>query len=233
MPERHSISLVGKTVTATGVAHPDAAGFVLAGGRSSRMGADKALVHFAGKPLVAHAVDLLRAAGLTATIAGARSPLDEFAPVVEDSHSDAGPLGGICSALASTLARWAIFISVDLPLLPVSLPVYLLHRARITGSTITVPSVNGFAQTFPAVVVRSALPALQAELDAGRGGCFAAFQAAIAVQRQAISVFPVELLVQSGHLSHPHGLPPARWFLNINAPADLQRAEAHIGRKIA
>jgi molybdopterin-guanine dinucleotide biosynthesis protein A len=202
-----------------------AAGFVLAGGRSSRMGADKALMPLAGRPLVVHALEILRQAGLTASIAGARSRLTAFAPVVEDEEPGRGPLGGICAALASATAQWAVFLPVDLPFLPASLLVSLLHFARIRGAAVAVPAVNGFAQTFPAVVRREALPALRGELAAGRGGCFSAFQTAAAALGQSVAVLPVELLVQCGQLVHPRGLPPCRWFLNLNTPEDIHRAE--------
>jgi hypothetical protein len=76
------------------------------------------------------------------------------------------------------------------------------------------------------VLDHAVLPALAAELVAGRKGCFAAFQAAAAVLGQPVSVVPVELLVQSGQLAHPDGIPPSRWFLNLNSPDDLDRAEA-------
>ncbi|MGA2889872.1 MAG: molybdenum cofactor guanylyltransferase [Terracidiphilus sp.] len=207
------------------IAKADVAGFVLAGGRSSRMGTDKALQIFAGQPLVVHALSLLRQAGLQASIAGARSPLVVFAPVVEDPQPDMGPLGGICAALAVTSASRAVFLSVDLPLLPASLVVFLQHHACITGAAVTLTSVNGFPQTFPAVVCRSTLPALHSELEAGRRGCYSAFQATATRMGQPLSVLPVELLVQSGHVAHPDDLPAARWFLNVNTPADLHRAE--------
>ena len=207
-----------------------AAGFVLAGGQSSRMGRDKALTELAGQPLVTRALGILREAGLSAEIAGARSPLAAYAPVVEDATAGLGPLGGICAALASTQARHAAFLSVDMPLLPASLIVYLLRHAQITGAAVTVPSVNGFAQTFPVVVDRAVLPLLETSLQSGRGGCFAAFQAAADKLDRLFSILPVELLAQPGHVAHAGGLPAAFWFLNVNGPMELARAEGlHVG----
>jgi molybdopterin-guanine dinucleotide biosynthesis protein A len=210
--------------------NPDAAGFVLAGGRSSRMGEDKALVNLAGQPLVVHALGILRGAGLAASLAGGSSALAALAPLVQDSQPGLGPLGGICAALASTAARRAVFLPIDLPLLPASLIAYLRDHARITGSSVTVSSVNGFAQTFPAVLDRAALPLLEAELEAGRGGCFSGFQAAAGRLGRQISVVPVEMLVQSGHAAHPEGLPAARWFLNVNSPEGLRLAHEYGGQ---
>jgi molybdenum cofactor guanylyltransferase len=213
--------------TATNGMAEDAVGFVLAGGRSSRMGEDKALLQLGGQPLVVHALGILRGAGLTASIAGGQSALAAFAPLVADRQPGLGPLSGICSALASTSAQWAVFTSVDLPLLPASLVACLLRHARITGSVVTVPSVNGFAQTFPAVVTRAAVPALERELSAGRGGCFSGFAAAAAHVSEAVSGVPVESMVQCGQIAHPLGVPAALWFLNVNTVEDLRRAEVH------
>ncbi len=207
----------------------DAAGFVLAGGQSARMGRDKALLQFAGRPLIAHALAILEQAGLPAAIAGAapsaRAALGQFAPLIQDAAPGKGPLSGICSALASNSARYAVFLPVDLPFLPPSLLAFLLRQARTTGSAVTVPSLSNFAQTFPAVVDRAALPALQNELNSGRSGCFSAFQAASAALHQPFSVLAVELLLASGQLSDPQDRPPTDWFLNLNTPADLARAE--------
>jgi molybdopterin-guanine dinucleotide biosynthesis protein A len=212
----------------------DASGFVLAGGQSSRMGRDKALLPFAGRPLIAHALSILRQAGLPASIAGANpqanGALATFAPIVEDPQPGFGPLAGICAALAAVTARYVVLLPVDLPLLPSSLIVYMLHHAEITGLAVTVPAVNGFSQTFPVVFDRSVLPALQSDLDSGQGGCFSAFQAAAHSLGQPIASVAVELLVQSGQITHPLGLAAAHWFLNMNTPQDLHRAEALIAR---
>lgn len=212
---------------------PDAAGFVLAGGRSSRMGTDKAMVRFGRQPLAAHAVNILREAGLAPSLAGGNPALAVIAPIVEDRQPGLGPLSGICSALASTSAQWAVFLPVDLPLLPASLVVCLLQDARTRGTAVTVPSVNGFAQTFPAVVSRGVLPVLERELESARRGCFSGFQAAAASCAEAVAVVPVEMLLQAGQISHPGGLPAAWWFLNVNTVKDLLRAEVHSGPMIA
>ncbi len=203
----------------------DAVGIVLAGGRSSRMGMDKALVEFEGRPLIGHALALLRGAGLSVAIAGARPDLAGRAPVVDDLGSSRGPLGGICGAMQVTLVTWFVFIPVDLPLLPPELIVTMLEKAQTTGDIVMLASAGGFVQTFPAVLNRSVLPAIQAELEAGRGGCFAAFHAAASAQEKRVCVLEAEHLVQTGQLKHPDGLPLAHWFFNINSAGDLRRAQ--------
>jgi molybdenum cofactor guanylyltransferase len=210
-----------------------AAGFVLAGGESRRMGSDKALIRFAGEPLVARALKILREVGLGARIAGARGDLEQFAPVIPDTEPGRGPLAGICAALAACEAQRAVFVPVDLPLLPASLITLMVRRAVIAGALITVPSVSGFAQSFPAVIDRAALPGLEDALKMGHGGCFAAFEAAAAGRGQRVAVVPVEYLAQAGQVPDSAGLPPAMWFLNVNSPAELRRAEALSARGVA
>jgi molybdenum cofactor guanylyltransferase len=204
----------------------DAMGIVLAGGRSTRMGTDKATLAFNGRPLIANALEILHEADLPLAIAGSRPDLKSFAPTIDDLGSSRGPLGGICGALQVTSVTTTIFLPVDMPLLPSSLIRMMQEVAHVTGHDLVVPSVNGFAQTFPALINRAALPALKAELEAGRGGCFSAFQATAKALGQQVHVVRTELLVQTGRLRHPYGLPPTRWFSNINSVVDLQRVQA-------
>jgi molybdenum cofactor guanylyltransferase len=209
------------------------AAFVLAGGRSRRMGRDKALLDLAGRPLIAHALSILRDAGFSPKIAGVRSDLSSFAPVVPDSEADLGPLSGVCAALESTSARFCVFASIDMPLLPASLAAYLAKHAQIASAAVTLTSINGVANTFPAVLERSVLPTLKLKLATGRRGCLDGFRNAALNLGRAASVIPVELIAQSGHAAHPRGLPAADWLLNVNTPADLERAERHFRAQIA
>jgi molybdenum cofactor guanylyltransferase len=207
---------------------PDAEGFVLAGGRSSRMGREKALIQLAARPLIWNALEILRAAGLHSRIAGANSDFSQFAPLIPDApqHSGLGPLAGICSALSASTTRFAVFLPVDLPLFPANLIEYLVHHATVTASAITVVSLAAFTQTFPAVIDRAALPTLESSLHSGDRNTLKAFRSAASTLKQPFTALPLELLVQPGQVRHPRGLHPIQWFLNINTPSDVKAAEA-------
>ena len=116
-----------------------AEGFVLAGGRSTRMGQDKALLPWAGRPLLEVALDKLRALPLAAAprIAGARSDLSYHAGVIADLHPGCGPLSGIEAALAASSRPLNVFLPVDVPLLPAQFLLWMLQRAETTGALVT------------------------------------------------------------------------------------------------
>ncbi len=78
-------------------------GYVLAGGRSSRMGRDKALLELAGKPLVRHAVKKLRRVCMDVRVLSDNPELAAYAPIVPDIHRDCGPMGGIEAALTHSI----------------------------------------------------------------------------------------------------------------------------------
>jgi molybdenum cofactor guanylyltransferase len=206
---------------------PDAEGFVLAGGKSSRMGQEKALIPLAGRPLIWHAREILRAAGLEPRIAGAHRDFAQFAPVIPDSalQSGLGPLAGICSALSAATGRFAVFLPVDLPMIPPSLIEYLLRHAAVTAAAITVVSVAAFTHTFPAVIDRGALPRLENSLHSGDRNTLRAFRSAAADLERPFTDLQLELLVQPGQVRHTRGMHPIQWFLNINSPCDLKVAE--------
>ena len=80
-------------------------GYVLAGGKSSRMGRDKALLELAGKPLVRHAVTKLRRVCADVQILSSDPELEAFAPLVRDMHPGCGPMGGMEAALGHSRHR--------------------------------------------------------------------------------------------------------------------------------
>ena len=125
---------------------------VLAGGRSTRMGSDKAGLLFRGMTLAAHQAEKLKALGLTdlmlsgwrQEIPGARSVPDELPA--------RGPLGGIHACLGAAEHDAVLFLSVDVPLVPVE-----TLRALLDAHTggITLLSVDGAPQPLIGVYDRS------------------------------------------------------------------------------
>jgi molybdenum cofactor guanylyltransferase len=71
---------------------------ILAGGRSRRMGTDKAMVDFRGEPLIARPIAAARAAGLE-PVAVAKHPLALDVPTWIDGHETSHPLSGLLTAL--------------------------------------------------------------------------------------------------------------------------------------
>jgi molybdopterin-guanine dinucleotide biosynthesis protein A len=146
-----------------------------------------------------------------------------FAPVIPDREPDAGPLEGICAALEETDAERAVFLSVDMPAIPASLIAYLLQDAEKTKRIVTLTSLNGALQTFPVVVRRAALSALEDELRNGKAGCLAGFEAAARSAGEPVRVIAAESLAQSGRVKHPFVFPAELWFQNVNTPEKLEQ----------
>jgi molybdenum cofactor guanylyltransferase len=198
--------------------------FVLAGGRSTRMGQDKALLQVADSSLLDLALDKLRGLGASAPrIAGARSDLSSHAPVVPDLHPGCGPLSGIEAALAASHSPLNIFLPVDMPLLPARFLNWMLLRAETTGALMTVPRINGRPQPLCAVYHRDLLGHITAALAAGNFKVMPVVTAAAVQSRsQAVDVFDVELLASTdAELRDFSPLPLYRWFHNCNLPEDM------------
>jgi len=104
----------------------DVEAFILAGGRSSRMGRDKALLRLGEDTFVERIAGALASlAGESVKIVGARSTEARGGlPVVEDVYKNCGALGGLHAALASAKHNWVMVVACDLPFVTSE----LLHR---------------------------------------------------------------------------------------------------------
>ena len=193
-------------------------GFVLAGGRSTRMGTDKALLHYAGLPLIEHAINLLKAAGVVPHIVGARPDLSAFAPVIEDLHPGCGPLGGIESALAASSSDANLLLPVDLPLLPPVFLRYLLERASITRASATIPTLGGRPEPLCAAYRRDLLTGIHASIKSGDYKVMHAIETT--AKYSHVDLFSAEA-VMATRSDWPLDPPLYRWFQNLNTPADL------------
>ncbi len=189
---------------------PDFSAFVLAGGRSSRMGSDKAFLQFEGRTLLARALDLLRA--LTPEV-GIVGPSAKFAPhgrVMEDVYPGRGPLAGIHAALSASTTELNLILAVDLPFVSESLLRFIVEQARAADAVVTVPRIAGGYQPLCAVYRRAFAPLAQAALEAGRNKIDALFAATTTriLEEPELSRFAFS----------------AAMFDNLNTPEDLRRA---------
>jgi molybdopterin-guanine dinucleotide biosynthesis protein A len=90
---------------------------ILAGGQSSRMGRDKALLDIGGKPLLARQIQLVRQAGATEIFISAHANPDYSAfdcRVLADELPGAGPLAGIARALDVAREPLLLVLAVDM-----------------------------------------------------------------------------------------------------------------------
>jgi len=135
-------------------AAPDVAAFILAGGKSTRMGTDKAFVALDGRTLLARALDLARSVTHDVRIVGEAAKFAAFAPVVEDVFPGCGPLGGIHAALQASQAKLNLILAVDTPFVPPALLPFLITRARSSTAMVTVARAGGGWQPLCAVYRR-------------------------------------------------------------------------------
>src|ERR1700733_6553877 len=89
--------------------------FILAGGKSTRMGRDKAFVEYEGRTLLARALEVARSVTPEVYIVGKREKFGRFARVVEDIFPDCGPLAGIHAALRASQTELNLILAVDMP----------------------------------------------------------------------------------------------------------------------
>lgn len=187
---------------------------ILAGGRSSRMGTDKALLPLTNAP---HSTFL---AHLAATL----SPLcDEVILVARDAAQaahyrvaaadnriitdkvpDNGPLMGIYSGLSAIQAAKALVVAVDMPFAQTALVSMLLARAGT--DVITVPVVNDIPQVLFAVYPRSLMPLIETTIAQGRRD-----------PRSLLASSPVQY-IDEAQLRMVD--PQLRSFINVNTPEE-------------
>jgi molybdenum cofactor guanylyltransferase len=161
---------------------PRFSGAVLCGGKSRRMGRDKALIPICGTPMVVRVAEALWVAGAREVVAIGREPdaLASFGLVtVPDGRPGAGPAAGIVTALARASGdEIVLVVGCDLVApSPAAMGATLAVLAQHPTASVAVPVSGGRTQWHHAAWRRSAAPALEAGLETGAravGGVVAA-----------------------------------------------------------
>jgi molybdopterin-guanine dinucleotide biosynthesis protein A len=191
-------------------ASPDVAAFILAGGKSTRMGTDKAFVTLNGRTLLARLLEVVRSVTTDVCIVGDTAKFSAFAPVVEDVFPGCGPLGGIHAALRVSKAELNLILAVDVPFVSFALLQFLMAHARNSGASVTVPRINQGWQPLCAIYRREFADAAETALRAGRYRIDALFD------QVQVQVVAEEALEAAGFSSNI--------FRNLNTKEDLEAA---------
>jgi molybdopterin-guanine dinucleotide biosynthesis protein A len=189
-----------------------AAGIILAGGSSRRMGEDKTQLLLGDRTLLAHVIG--RVAMVCDPVVVVARSADEYpdcgVAVVADRWPGGGPLGGLITGLGAVAAPCAAVVAGDLPFVePAVLAGLLALRA---GWDAVVPDVAGLPQPHCAIYAKAAVSVAAAVFDAGGRSL-----------RELLDAPGVRVLyVQDARLREWD--PDLRTFLNINTPEDLDLA---------
>jgi molybdopterin-guanine dinucleotide biosynthesis protein A len=187
----------------------DVAAFILAGGKSARMGTDKAFVDYNGRTLLARALELGRSITPDVRIVGNAEKFAPFAPVVEDIFRDCGPLGGIHAALRASQSELNVMLAVDTPFVSWAFLQYLISQAESTPSAaVVVPRDGEGWQPLCGIYRREFADAAENALLAGRNRIDVLFDAV------RIRVIEKEELESAGF--------SRTIFRNLNTPEELE-----------
>ena len=146
------------------------AGFILVGGRSSRMGQDKALLPWRSRTFLDHIADKVRAAAGSVTLVGNSAAYrDMHMDSLADLHPGLGPLAGIEAALSSGLGDLNLIVACDLPLIETEWLTLLLATAQSSeANCIIAKGEDGRIHPLCGVYRPECLPAVRKALEEGR-----------------------------------------------------------------
>ena len=197
-------------------------GFVLAVGKSSRMGAgtnkdkDKAFLEFGGQTLLDRALAVMGTVCNRVAIVGDPAKFTKYGSstdvsVVADIFPGCGPLAGIHAALLHSSAELNLLLAVDMPFVSGELLAFLFAAAEESDAIVTVPRSGQGLQPLCAVYRRNFSSVAEQALRAGKYKIDAAF-----------SSLPVRV-IEEGELAAA-GF-SERSFFNVNTPQDRLAAE--------
>lgn len=194
------------------------AGYVLAGGASSRFGRDKAFAELGGKPMLRRMGELLQGVAESVAVVAPSGRYKEFGfRIVTDCWPSAGPLGGIATALlhageSPNAPEWNLILGCDLPLLTGEWLTYLVERAARSPALAVIPQTKHGDEPLCACYRTAAGPVLAAALERGERKVMRAMEE---LEREMLDEAQWKRFDNSGRL-----------FRNMNTPADYDAIRA-------
>jgi molybdopterin-guanine dinucleotide biosynthesis protein A len=186
---------------------------IQAGGKSTRMGQDKALMSFQNVTMVEYILQQVQPLGKRIILISNRP--EEYSgfgfPVFSDIYPDIGALSGLYTAIYHSPADYCLLLACDMPFINLSLIEHLLSLAPDFDAVIPRIHPKEFAEPFRAVYNKSCLPSIEAAIlsDQKRVKSFFDQVNIRFVDEPELRKFDSELFT----------------FFNVNTPEDLIEAE--------
>lgn len=201
------------TVETAPPARQGTAAIVLAGGKSTRFGRDKAFLQLDGEPLVTRTITrLAQVAGELVVVSNDPEPYERLnlpVRIVPDVVPGAGSLMGLYSGLRVVRSKRAVCVACDMPFLSLSLLRYMLGQAP--GYDVVVPRIGHFLEPLHAIYGQACLEPMEGLLNEGR--------------RQIIAFYN-DVHVRHIEAAEVDAHDPLRLgFLNVNTPQDWDRVQ--------
>ncbi len=194
------------------------AGFVLAGGESSRMLRDKALLEIDGVPMLLRTARLVQSVSASLAVIGASEAYHSLGlPLLADDWPGAGPLGGIATALRASTLPWNLVVACDLPNLTSAWLAYLIERALSSRADAVLPMNIRGAEPLCAMYHKRCEPRIRAALVRGTRKVT---EGLAGLNVEAIERAEWKVFDSDGVL-----------FKNMNSPADYEEAKARLGKR--
>jgi molybdenum cofactor guanylyltransferase len=200
----------------TGKSDAGVAGYILAGGGSTRFGRDKALVEFDGQPMLARMMKLMRSVTKDLKVIATPEKYAEFgAQLVADGWPGQGPLGGIITALEDAAkspadSGWSLIVGCDMPFLTREWLVFLSERAGKSKAQVLFPrSASG-----PEPLCACWQTGASANLRSG-------FERGVRKVTEGIALLRAEVLDEADWKRFDSA---GRLFWNMNTAADYEEA---------
>ena len=183
-------------------------GILLAGGRSSRMGADKAFLKFRGRPLYKYSLDILEALCPEILISSSDQRFSGSGHrLVPDKIPGIGPLGGIYSCLSETRESRALILGCDMPGMNIDFIKVLIEQSKNHLLTVG-KNQEDRVEPLAGIYHKELLEIMSNQIEKG--------------------IYKMSKLLESVHAKiidpAESGFDPQILYRNINRPSDLEKS---------
>lgn len=191
-------------------------GIILCGGKSKRMGKNKALLKLDGKYIISHVIDTLLPFCDEILISSNKEDLDFLGyPIVNDIYDNIGPISGIFSALLKSKNEVNILLSCDTPFINKHLLTESL--SIINEFDVVLPEFDNFLQPMTGAFKKAIIPTIKREIMKGN------YIPPRIFEKCNLN----KLKISSSSACYDEHL-----FFNINSPEDYLKAQEMIKQNI-